>query len=328
VISIKKLLDNDDTRLHVIRALLQGIAQHSPVADPVEHRNFQKCIQEMLEEISSSTTSTALLLMAGRAVKALENYNAHATGRMGQQSTELSTIVDMLAKTVTAISTAHGRSLTHLSSMQRDLKKASDIDDVRVLRIKIAHCLGEIEAEAREQEKEASATLESLRQQVQNSKPNFVEALAGGTDPVTGLPDRAAAEQALTEACRSPIQTYAALYTLENVAVINRKFGISTGDKALSEFKRLISERAFPADKFFRWSGPTFLALIQRTESIEKIRSVVVTGVTSRQSEITVETGSRSLMLPIYCHSAVFAMQAAPSTLIRQLDTFALATRP
>jgi diguanylate cyclase (GGDEF)-like protein len=326
VISIKKLLDTDDTRLHVICALLEGIAQHSLIADPIEHRNFQSCIQGMADEINSSTTSMALLLMAGRAVKALEDYNSHATGRMGQQSTELSAIVDMLARTVTAISAAHGRSQTHLSSMQRDLKKASDIDDVRLLRIKIAHCLAEIELEAKEQQKEASATLESLRQEVLNPKPVAIQPRAAGADPVTGLPDRVAAEQALAEACRSPIQTYAALYVLDNVVTINRRFGIAVGDKALREFNRLIGERAFPADKVFRWSGPTFLALLQRTLPIEKVRSMV-TGVTSRQSEVTVETESGSLMLPIYCHSTVFPMPAAPSTLIRDLDTFALASK-
>jgi GGDEF domain-containing protein len=323
VISIKKHLDSDDARLRVIFTLLEGISEHSLAADPVAHKNFQSSLQSMLEELSPTINPTELLLMAGRAVQAFEDYNSAAAASVAQQSTELNAIVDMLTKTIGAISVAHGRSAAHLTAMQEDLKKAAYLDDVRVLRIRIAHCLGEIEAEVRAQERETGATLESLRQQVHGSQPASLERPAPGTDLLTGLPDRITAELAITNACHSPVRTYAALYVLENIVVINRRFGVEIGDRALREFNRLLREHAGAADRFYRWSGPSFLALLERLEPIEKVSAAAV-GAISRNCEITVDTEARTLMLPLYCRSAVFPIPAAPQAIISQLDAFAV----
>jgi GGDEF domain-containing protein len=117
------------------------------------------------------------------------------------------------------------------------------------------------------------------------------------------------------------VQTYAVLHVMDRLMLINSRFGAAIGDHALRKFKDFIMLDAHPEDLFFRWGGPAFLALVQRVETIDWMRRAVARTV-SEKCEITVETETRGLMLPLSSRWTVFPMFAAPRILIAKLDAF------
>jgi diguanylate cyclase (GGDEF)-like protein len=324
MISIKKFLNMPEVEgvsHQVILTLLEGISEHSTVGEAAEYEHFQADLLKLVAQLKPETTPGELLLIAGRAIKALQEHTARTASLILQQTEELRTIVEMLTRTIEAISAASSKSGGRLVAMQRDLKETSAIDDVRVLKSKISDCLKGIEAEVEEQSRETGVTVSALRKQLQNSTAVLASA---SLDPLTRLRTYAQAEEAIAEACRSAVQTYAVLFVLDRVEMINDRFGREMGDQALRAFKDFIMRDARPEDQFFRWGGPAFLVLLQRKESVEWLRSSVARSV-SKTFEMNVETNARNLMLSLSCHWAVFPMVAAPRQLIAEIQAFASA---
>jgi hypothetical protein len=123
MISIKEFLgvqERDSSKLRVITTLLEGISRHSPAGDPADHERFQADLRESILVLTPETQAAELLLMAGRTVKALEEHNRRTAFRANQQSSEFRMIVEMLTRTIAAITSASSRSSAHLAGMQQD----------------------------------------------------------------------------------------------------------------------------------------------------------------------------------------------------------------
>lgn len=134
------------------------------------------------------------------------------------------------------------------------------------------------------------------------------------------MPARAAAAATLAGWALSPTPPFAALFVVNRIALLNSRFGYAVGDQELRS-------RLTPADQIFRWSGPAFLALLNRPERIEKVRQhwrYVLPGKLERNFELS----NRSVMLSISATWAVFTVAMPMDALVEQLDGFVTIQNP
>ena len=308
--------------MRVIQLLLQGIALHAVEGDPQDYQSFRRDLQQQMDAVSANPPLADLLVRVGAVLKSLEGYNARTTRHLRMQGAELHHMIAMLTRTVATLGSASEQSVGRLHDIEGQLEKASGIDDVRVLKIRMEDCLEAIRSEAQRQKTEASHTVASLRDEIRESQHRIAAAGAGPVlDPTTGLPARAAAAAALAEWVLAPNPPYAALFIVDRIVLYNTRFGYEAGDRVLKAFLEELRHHLPPTDQIFRWSGPAFLALLPRPDRIEKVREHLRFLLPGR-IERNLELSNRSALLTITSTWAVFPVAAPLEGLMEQLDSF------
>lgn len=312
----------------VVSLLIQGIAMHAVEGDPVEYQGFRQDLQQQLEAVQAGPPVAEILVSVGVILKTLEAYNARATRHLRMQGAELHHMIAMLTRTVASLGTGSHESVQRLRDIEGQLEKTSAIEDIRALKQRLGDCLDSIRNEAIRQKAESSQAVSRLQDEIRESQVRVAAAGAGPVkDPTTGLPARAAATSALAEWSLQPHPPLAALFVVDRVALINTRFGYAVGDKVLRAYLEQLEAKLSPSDQLFRWSGPSFLALMGGSNRVEDVRErlrFTLSGKIERNFELT----NRTVMLPISAAWAVFELGRPLEDLIGELDAFLTVQSP
>ena len=302
MISLKRLLALDDdagSKSRVVWLILEAVACHAVESDPMEREAFQVSLRQLVERMEHSTSSDGTFVLAGEAIKSIEAYNRGVQRALNSQMKELQSIVSLFTRSMLQISKGSAASATKLHQIERQIKKSSQIDDLRALKTQLEQSLEVICEEAAAQERRSEEISDRLRDAM--SRPASAAVLSEAVadfDLVTGLPNFRAAEQALLTAISTGTSTYAVLLSVDRVEIINSRFGTAVGDRILMLFGQHLAQRLSPTDQLFRWRGPGFLALIDRSGPEISVRADVARMVAARL-EPEIELGGRSILLPI-----------------------------
>jgi GGDEF domain-containing protein len=184
--------------------------------------------------------------------------------------------------------------------LQGMVETASQANDVHLIKSKLADCL--------------SSILEEVERRYGSSYPIL--------DPVTGLPDRAAAEEAIVRAYDAEANACVGVLAIDRLATLNLKFGNQVGDEILRHYGDLLRQQ-LPADyQIFRWSGPALVVLLLRPTRIEQVRREFGRLVDNRYEHV-VDTPSRMVNLPILPRWTVWPIMTSPPLLFHKIDSFA-----
>ena len=306
--------------------LLEAIACHAVECDPAEHQLFQTCIREIIVKMEKSRNDTEMLVLTGEAIKTVETYNRGVQRSLNSRVKELQSIVSMFTRSMLLVSKSTAGSATKLRNIEHQIEKSSHTEDLRVLKTQLEVSLGAICEEAAEQERRSEQLAEQLRDTM--SRPGTAEVLSEAVadlDLVTGLPNFRGAEQALRSAIAAGSNTYAALFCVERVDVINSRFGFSIGDRILMLFGQHLAQHLSKNDRLFRWRGPTFLALIDRNGPEMSIRAEIARIVSTRLEQ-EIELSGRSVLLPVSAAWMVTGMaDSSIEKISKKLDAFSVA---
>ncbi len=118
-------------------------------------------------------------------------------------------------------------------------------------------------------------------------------------------------------------KTFAVIFVIERLDLINARFGHAVGDQMLLFYCQHLAQSFSSADKLFRWSGPSVLAVLERDAALGNVRDEV-TRIASKRLSKTVQVGARAVLLPVAAHWTVFsALDIRPlPMLIHNIDTF------
>jgi GGDEF domain-containing protein len=323
VISIKKLVDNQEAQeaLRVVQLLLQGMARHAIVGDPADHARFQAVLKQIVAAVSSRQASPALLVHAGAAIQALEDYNSRTQAYLRLPQEELQRMVKMLAGAVMAVATAGETNLQALREIEQQVASAAAIEDVRAIRSKLADCLEEIRRERDRQGARNVATLANLQETLEGSEAAEPQRPQPVMDLVTRLESRRPAEVTITQACQTGKPAFVAVLVIERMQSLNRRFGYDIGDDVLRNFAQRMRLQFGQTDKLFRWTGPALVALLDRPPPVERPREEIRRLMECR-FEHTVQTPSRTILLPISVRWTVLPVMAATRLLFQKIDGF------
>jgi GGDEF domain-containing protein len=326
VISLKRLLamNGDEAKSHsrVAWLLLEAIACHAVESDPEERQGFQTCLRAIATKMEKSNDEGALVL-TGEAIKSIETYNRGVQQSMGSQVKELQSIVSMFMRSMLQVSKGSTASAMKLRQIERLIEKTSQAEDLRTIKAQLQESLEVLCKEAVQQERRAEEVTDQLR--LAMSRPESAAVLSeviADLDLVTGLPNFRTAEKAIREACAANTKTYLVLLCVERLDVINGRFGFSVGDQILMLFGQHLAQ-CF--DRLYRWRGPGFLALVDRSGPEISIRAEIARTVSTRL-ELEIELSGRSVLLPISSSWMLTGLaQTSVEQITQKIDKFCAA---
>jgi len=239
---------------------------------------------------------------------------------------QLHTLLASVARTVSQICSASDECSTRLDQIEEQIEEASGIDGVRVLRFRLEESLQTLRDETRRQREEMSQILDRLQKQIEAVQAGDGDnlLLAPEIDKISGLETRESAERAIARATERGGLSYAALFVVDRLHRINAQFGYATGDRILREFGEHLRSSLLPADQLFRWTGPAFLAVIERSEAPGEVETAV-RRVAAEPLETTVQIGNGCVRLPAVrtSHLLPLASGSTLADLSSRLDAFA-----
>jgi diguanylate cyclase (GGDEF)-like protein len=324
VISIRKLMANDKTEaplLRVIQLLLQGIRLHAVEGNPEDREQFHESMNSVSRAVEEERDGHEILVHAGTAIHTLQDYNRRTSAYLGTQNQELQAIVKMCTSTIGMIGKVGDKNVKLLGDIEQQVFSATQIQDVRLIKAKLAECLEQIRQEAARQREETSQTVAQLSQDMEGARNRSGAAQGALLDEVTHLPRRSVAEEAIAEACQAETPAFAAVMSVDRIKIYNLRFGHKVGDEVLQHFAEWIGKRQRPEDRLFRWTGPVLVGFLPRASRFEIVREEIA-GVMRTPFEYTVQTASRSVLLPVSARWAVFPMMASPRLLFQKIDNF------
>jgi GGDEF domain-containing protein len=302
VLSIRKYLtdygtDSTNPHLQVCRMLLEGMARSALPWDREEYADFRVACERLSSQIASSQDPQELLAAADEASDALEHYNRGAQRVHAAQTVELRCMIEMLSQTLAALAQSGGQSVQTLLSIRNQVETARQLDDIRILRARLGDTLKSIADEARRQHERSADMLRYSE---------HAAALAAGhqdtadADRVSGLPSAQAAESEIGQRLGSGSRYYAAIFVVERIESVSLRYGYSAADQLLEIFGRYLESKLTPSDQLYRWRGPSFLLLLDRTAPAETVRAEVSKFASLRQ-EYAISTNGQQLKLPLTC---------------------------
>jgi diguanylate cyclase (GGDEF)-like protein len=303
MISLKRLLalDKDATSSHsrVVWLILEAIACHAVESDPLERDVFQTSLRKLVVKMEESPSDDATFVLAGEAIKSIETYNRGVQRALNSQMKELQSIVSLFTRSLLQVSKGSAASATKLHQIERLIEKSSQSEDLRVIKAQLEKSLEVIVEEAAEQERRS----EELSAQISDamSRPESAAVLSEAVadlDLVTGLPNHRAAERALRAAITANTSTYVALLSVERLEVINGRFGFPVGDQILMLFGQHLGQRLTKNDRLYRWRGPGFVAILNRSGPEISVRAELARMMSARL-EPEIELNGRSVLLPV-----------------------------
>lgn len=329
MISIKKFLNSKDSEVEgalrrVIGLLLQAIDLHAVEGDSVDYAHFRSGIQEIAKKLSDETPVEEILVMAGAVAESLRDYSQRTSRYVRANSVEYQNMVSMLTHAVSTVTQTSERSGSRLREIEEQLRRASVIEDIRTLRVRLGQCLEGIQDEIQTQQTEARTVRNELLESVQASHARLKAAAV--VDSVTGLADRASAEVALAESANKS-GLYAVAIVANRVGAINSRFGIAVGDRVLKRVCDHYRAALGGEDRMFHWHGPSLVALLSRQSTIDDVRNEIAR-ITRSKMEDMIDVGNRSVLLPISASWTVFPMTSSSKVVAGKIDKFIASQAP
>jgi len=143
--------------------------------------------------------------------------------------------------------------------------------------------------------------------------------------PMLGLDGtaRKKAEAVITDAIRHGRDAHVVVFVLDRYALITRRFGRAATDELLQLYGIHLAQGLAATDELFRWTGPSFVALLERPGSQEDIRRELAR-LGSVRLERVLRLYDRAALVLVSASWTVFRVQDynSPELCSQQIDSF------
>ncbi len=322
MVSIKEYLNRNDsqpTLRDAISSLIEKLGVSAVTVDQLEYAAFVADIERLRESLTASMAPESVMVVAGSATQALERYNGGVTRQVHKQGREMQSIIKMMAETVVHVGGENTRSVQRLQEIGDEFERAGAINDLQALRGHLSECLRGFREEARRQKEQADSLIAGLRKQIENS-PVVAAETQDALDPATGMQGKGACLRAMQDPVAVGKRRYVVTMSVNRIQSINARFGHGAGDRILRVFGHFVTHQLNPADRVFRWTGPAMVALIERSETLDRVRDQIRRIMEMRLDE-NLELGERAVLIPVSAAWSVFQL-VSMTTAERQIQAF------
>lgn len=299
-----------DALNRVISILLQGMALHSFCHDEPEYANFQRSLRRLREEIQSVRDEDTALILAGSAIRTLEEHSNSAMVAVAAKQRDLEDALELVSQSLLTVSQCPEEDAAELKKSEKQLTSACTVAEVAAAQARLSACL------------------ERIRLHVQRAKEAAQMPSRAGTsaetDPVTGLPDSRIAMDAVAAVWSQRQHYCAALFGAQRLSTVSARYGFQAGDEMLRVMTQHL-EGYFEHDHLlFRWRGPCLLALLDRRAGDARLTADLQRLVSVRL-EHTISKNSRQITLPVsICWGMVPLEASGIEDMIQHLDDFSV----
>ena len=195
-----------------------------------------------------------------------------------------------------------------LECLEQFLSQASESEDPQVIKDSISKCL---EIVRTEKAKPPAA-------------PAVVTIPAGAmtVDSETGLPGRLPFEKLVADSIAEGKNVITALFVVERLPLINKRFGRLAGDRVLLYVAQYLAQELPDSNSLSRWSGSAFSTIIN-FENSDKMESQI-RAISNKPLSANIDVGNRSVMLTISCACMMeqLSADASPEKVFDKMDEF------
>lgn len=216
----------------------------------------------------------------------------------------------------------HHNLLEKLRLVEAKLQEAISMEPTPAREEQFANCLAMLQSETARLDEEYSssphADLSSSPGPGLLSSPSMFS-----VDAITGLPTRPVFERLVTTALEGHRTIGIALFVIERLAYVNKRFGKKASDEVLLFVAQHLAAELADTNSFSRWSGPAFVAIFDLSKDHEgterKLQSIV-----AKQLSKNLSAGGRSVILPISCSYLLerLSPEQSPSDIYAKMDDF------
>jgi GGDEF domain-containing protein len=265
--SIKKYLGQEKEDItswlaRIVILLLEGIALHAVEHETEEHGEFRRQMRETIEAFELTTGGRDTLIIGGGALGALQLYNRSVERFIRNVGAERQAIIGLMTESVLKLANTSELAGQNLRGLETEIAKAHQLQDLRLLKSKIQDCLESICQEAARQEERARELAAQGANLADGLFPN---------DQATGLPGWQHAEAYIKEIMDAARPSFVLVLFLKNLDSVNRRVGFAAGDQVLAQVGRRVGGLLANGDKLFRWRGPCFVAVLERSGPTDQV---------------------------------------------------------
>lgn len=296
----------------VVSILLQGIALHSYDADSTSASEFQTGIRKLRNDFEKADDEDAALLLAGSAIRLMDEHNGKSFLRERCRQMELEAAVGLVSEALLDVTRAGDETAGKFRDLQQELVSAQDMAGLQSAKERLAELVAAVRDDAAHPLKACSSKIPE-----------------GKADPVTGLPDYGFAATAIAEVWADREDYYAALFAAERLEAINSRFGFQAGDGVLQVLSEHTARNLGPGDRLFRWRGPCLMALMKRDASEGMVASEMAR-LTLAKMEHAITLKGRDVLLPVSTSWNLLSLGAASGLeeLLGRMNAFAASRIP
>ncbi len=309
--------------LEYVRMLLRGIGVHAFPGDPDDLTRLKAALAAIAQSFKPDSSGEDLLVGIHRALRAFEEYNQKAAEVVKVHTSELRTMLGTMTETVKFLSSSSETSVKQLGLIETKLQRAATLEDTRQLRLQMNGCLVLVRNESLRVQAESNAKVNALKADVERLS-NRIKAGSNdaSNDAVSGLPARAAAEDAIANKISSGREFVTALFVMDRLASINGKFGRLVGDEILLMGAQHLARKLTGA-ALYRWSGPSFVGILDVSGNAAAVENQAKQA-GSMRFEKSIDAESRSILLLVTCSFLVQRVthNMVPDAVFRSMDAF------
>lgn len=329
MISLKPYLfgdksNTDSAYRRIIGLFLQGIALQAVEGEKSDYDGFRSNIDEFARKITPELPMPELLLAVGGALQTMEDYNRRTSQVIRRQNSELQNMVSMLTQTVITIGSSGESSVAKLQDIEKSIERTRMLEDMQLLKLRLGECLEAVREEALRQKTDGQNTLATLKKDLESFRERVGSVAPAATvdlDAATGLPSKKEAMEAIQTAVAAPRNKFLAIAVVSRVQAVNARFGYAIGDRVLAAFAEHFRANLGANDQLFRWHGPALVAVMEREDRIEKVRTEI-RRFAEAKLEKTVEVGNRTILLPVSASWSIFPVAPPLEELLKKIEAF------
>ena len=313
-----------DALTQMVRILLDAMSAHMVRGKEADLRSLRRALGGLARQMERPQPAMTLLGIASDAVEALENYCQRTSDYLRERHEERQSIIAMLTDTVAELSGQTDASVARLQAIEKQVERASEIDDMRTLRANLATSLQSLRDAAAQQRSSAVATVTRLQNQIALAQSRISE---DPKPPVSSHPDIDVIPEA-AEPFESLPACYVAAFKLQRAEHVASRFGEAAKTQMLSLIAAQLKALLGPNDRLLRWKGTSFVMFINSTEGIQDIRARLAETVATTGQQY-IEVGRKSALLSVGVDWIVFPQAGRTSleAVFTEVDAFLANTR-
>jgi len=304
-----------------LQMLIRGIALHSIDSQTEEFADLRHNMAEIADSLHRESSPDDLLAAISKTLRLTEGYNRHAEAIFKGEVEELRGMLATMTETLQFIVGSSETSVKQLALMETQLQRANSLEDLRQLKTYVGACLSLVRRESHRLQTETRERLVALNKDVERLSVRLKAAsVEESQDPVTGLPGRAAAEQAIEDKMAAGKTFATALFVMDRLRSINEKFGQPVGDEIVMSCAHLLAKKLSGAT-LYRWTGPGFLAIFDPSVNFAEAESRARKA-GAQQLEKNIDADNRVLLMLVgfSCNIQQISAALPPDELYRRLD--------
>jgi GGDEF domain-containing protein len=306
-----------------LQILIRGIALHAVEGDPEDLKFLRGRMSGIADSLTDESSPDDLLVAIGKTLRAIEEYNRRSSVIFKGQMEELRAMLSTMAATVMFITSSSDTSVKQLRLVEAKLQRATNLEDMRQVKAHLSDCLSVVRSESTRLQTETRTKINALKSNVERLSSRLkAAATEDSSDPVTGLPGRSAAEEAIATKITAGREFVTALFMLDRMASINGRFGRTVGDEILITGAQMLAQK-LTGTTLYRWSGPAFVAVFDPTVNTAQAE-ICAKQAASLRLEKNIDTEDRTVLIVITasCHLQRVSEKTAADAVFKSIDAF------